>query len=57
MLCARDTLVLLVRFSFLGGGDGFCKEGDATAGLGTTTDFPNPLGMVSELVIADSVVL
>lgn len=57
MLCARDTLVLLVRFSFLGGGDGFCKEEDATAGLGTTTDFPNPLGMVSELVIADSVVL
>lgn len=56
MLCARDTLVLLVRFSFLGGGDGFCKEGDA-AGLGTTTDFANPLGIVSALVIAESVVL
>lgn len=48
MLCARDTLALLVRFSFLGGGDGFCGEGDVVvaavaAALGKTIDFAIPL--------------
>lgn len=56
MLCALATLVtLLVRFNFLGGGDGFCRLGDGT-GLGTVTDFVNPLGIVSELLVAESVV-
>lgn len=63
MLCALATLAtLLARFSFLGGGDGFCRPGDGgTAGLlGTAAaDFAaNPLGTVSELlVVAESVVL
>lgn len=56
MLCALDTLVL-VRFNFLGGGDGFCREGN-DIGLGTITDFANPRGgVVSELIVAESVVL
>lgn len=55
MLCALATLVLL-RFNFLGGGDGFCREGD-DVGLGTTVDFANPLDVTSELFVAESVVL
>jgi len=30
MLCARATLALLVKFNFLGGGNGFCREIDGT---------------------------
>lgn len=56
MLCALATLALLVKFSFLGGGDGFCRVADG-AGLGTTVDFPNPLGATSGLLVAESVVL
>lgn len=57
MLCALATLAaLLVRFNFLGGGDGFCRLGDGM-GLGTAVDFAYPLGIVSELLIAESVVL
>lgn len=62
MLCALDTLALLVRFSFLGGGDGFCTEGDTAAVglLGTIIDFATPLPSVawpSDMVDAESVVL
>lgn len=57
MLCALATLVtLLARLNFLGGGDGFCRLGDGI-GLGTAGDFVNPLGIVSELFVAESVVL
>lgn len=57
MLCALATLAtLLARFSFLGGGEGFCRLDDGT-GLGTAADFANPLGIVSELLVAESVVL
>lgn len=57
MLCVLATLVaLLARVNFLGGGDGFCRLGDSI-GLGTVADFANPLGMVSELLVAKSVVL
>jgi len=54
MLCARATLALLVKFSFLGGGDGFCREGDGTD-LGTMVDFTNPLGVTSGLLPMESV--
>lgn len=53
MLCARATLALL-KFSFFGGGDGFCREGDNT-GLGTLADFANPLDVMSKLLLAESV--
>lgn len=56
MLCALATLALLVRFSFLGGGDGFCRVADG-AGLGTMGDFANPLGVISGLPVTESVVL
>lgn len=56
MLCALATLAtLLVRFSFLGGGDGFDRLDDG-AGLGTAAGL-NPLGTVSELLVVESVVL
>jgi len=55
MLCALATLAL-VRFSFLGGGDGFCRVADGT-GLGTMGDFANPLGVTSGLLVVESVVL
>lgn len=55
ILCALATLALF-RFNFLGGGDGFCREGD-DIGLGTTVDFANPLDVMSELLVAESVVL
>lgn len=57
MLCARATFALFVKFSFLGGGDGFCREGDGSGLLGTMTDFANPLTVVSELLTVESVVL
>lgn len=56
MLCALATLALLVRFSFLGGGDGFCRVADG-AGLGTMGDFANPLGVTSGLLAMESLVL
>jgi len=49
MLCALATLALVVKFSFLGGGDGFCRVADGA-------DFANPLGMISGLFV-ESVVL
>jgi len=56
MLCALATLALLVKFSFLGGGDGLCKVAD-DASLGTMVDFPNPLGVTSGVLVAESVLL
>lgn len=53
MLCALATL--LVRFSFLGGGDGFGRLDDGTD-LGTAASL-NPLGTVSELLVVESMVL
>ncbi|KAL0127233.1 hypothetical protein PUN28_005496 [Cardiocondyla obscurior] len=56
MLCALATLVLLVRLSFFGGGDGFCRVADG-ANLGTMGDFANPLGTTSGLLVIESVTL
>jgi hypothetical protein len=53
MLCARATLALFIKFSFLGGGNGFC---DGT-NLGTMAGFTNPLGITSGLLPMESVVL
>lgn len=54
MLCALATFVLLVKFSFLGGGDGFCRVAD---GLGTMVDLANPLGVISGVFVVESVLL
>lgn len=54
MLCALATLALHVRFSFLGGGDGFCRVAD-DADLGTMGDFANPLGVTSGLFVESMV--
>lgn len=40
MLCARDTLPPLVKFSFLGGGDGLCSEDGVDGGFGASVGFP-----------------
>lgn len=56
ILCALATLALLAKFSFLGGGDGFCRVADAT-GLGTMVDFAIPLGVTSGVLVAESVAL
>jgi len=53
MLCALATLALVVKFSFLGGGDGFCRVAD---GVSLGIDFANPLGVTSGLFV-ESVVL
>lgn len=57
MLCALDTLPPVVKFNFLGGGDGLCTVLDGVeGGLGARVGFPYPLG-ASVLEPAESVLL
>lgn len=57
ILCALDTLAPVVKFNFLGGGDGLCTVEDGVeGGLGARVGFPNPLG-TSVLEYTESVVL
>lgn len=44
ILCALDTLPPVVKFNFLGGGDGLCNaDEDVEGGFGARVGFPNPL--------------
>lgn len=57
MLCALDTLAPVVKFNFLGGGDGLCTvPAGVEGGLGTRAGFADALG-ASALEPAESVAL
>ena len=57
MLCALDTLAPVVKFNFLGGGDGLCVAiVGVEGGLGTRAGFADALD-ASALEPAESVTL